>query len=149
MSDEFETINSRVPDLSSVLSQRIMAKKAQESGTTLPTAGTFDPYNSLLNKKKSETSEIDPATINPSWPDASVKRLEDYCNKMGITGYSCGIMNPTVALALLKKQFGDDYTDVPLSERCPAGYEPMGTPSKYNSNFPYSQAANKKQILLG
>lgn len=149
MSDEFESINSRMPDLSSVLTQRIMAKKADASGTNLPPAGTFDPYTALLNRKKAETAEIDPSAVKKSWPDESVKKLEDYCNKMGITGYSCGVMNPIAALALLKKQFGEDYTDVPLSERCPAGYEPIGTPSKYNSNFPYSQAINKKQILHG
>ena len=147
MSDEFESINSRMPDLSSVLTQRIMAKKAEASGTTLPPPGTVDPYQLMIQKKKGETAEIDPSTIQ-KWPEEATKKLQDYCAKMGIFGFNCGRMHPIAALALLKKQVGD-YSDVPLEERIPDGYEKRGTHSGYGPGYPYSQAINKKQVLHG
>jgi hypothetical protein len=148
MSEEFESLNSRIPDFSSVLLQRAMAKKNDINSTALSPPGTIDPYTLLLKKKQAETAEVDPKTI-VKWPDESHKKLQDYCAKMGIVGFSAGLMNPIAALAMLKKQFGEDYTDVPLENRIPAGYEKSGTHSGYGPNYPYSQAISKKQILHG
>ena len=149
MSEEFESLNSRIPDLGTALVQRIASKKAEESGNTPPPPGTVDPYQLMLKKKQGEEiKEIDPATIQ-RWPEAAVTKLQDYCTKMGIVGFSSGKMPPLVALAMLKKQFGDDYTGIPLEERVPEGYEKAGTRPQYNPGYPYSQAILKKQILHG
>ena len=48
-----------------------------------------------------------------------------------------------------KKQLGDDYTNVPLEERVPVGYEKRGITSGCGSNYPYTDPVNKKQILHG
>ena len=149
MADEFESINSRIPDLFAALSQCIMAKKADEAGTTLPPAGTVDPYQMMLQKKRGETApppDIDPSTVQ-KWPEEDVKKLTDYCQRQGIFGFNCGRMHPLAALAMLKKQVGD-YSDVPLEERVPEGYEKRGTPG-YGPNYPYTEAMRKKQILHG
>jgi len=47
---------------------------------------------------------------------------------MGIIGFNSHLP-PIVALGLLKKQLGDDYTGVPLEQRVPEGHE---TPSVQN-----------------
>jgi len=149
MTDDFESLNSRIPDFGSALTQRIVARKAEETGTTLPPAGTVDPYQLMLKRKQGEElKEVDPSNI-VKWPEADTKKLEDYCSKMGVVGFNCGRMHPLAALAMLKKQFGDDYTDVPLGERVPEGYEKIGTKSPYGPGYPYSQAVLKKQILHG
>lgn len=146
--DEFESINSRMPDLGAVLAQRIAAKNAEATGTA-PPPGTVDPYQLMLQKKREDVypPTIDAKTI-VKWPEADVKKLEDYCAKAGIVGFNCGRMHPVAALAMLKQQFGD-FSGVPLEERIPAGYEKRGTHSGYGANYPYSQAMNKKQILHG
>ena len=148
MSEEFESLNSRIPDLGAVLAQRIAAKKAETAGTTLPPAGTVDPYQLMLQKKRGETTEINPDTV-VKWPEESLTKLQDYCTKMGIIGFDCGRMHPIAALSMLKRQYGDDYTDVPLEERVPAGYEKRGNNSGYGPNYPYTEAMRKKQILHG
>jgi hypothetical protein len=147
MPEEFEDLNSRMPDFASALTQRIVSKKA-EANPTLPPPGTVDPYQVMLSRKKAETGDIDPNTIQ-KWPDDAVKKLQDYCDKMGIYGFNSGRMHPSAALAMLKKQFGEDYTGVPLEERVPSGYEKCGTPSTYGPNYPYSDAIKQKQILHG
>lgn len=131
MSEEFELINSKIPDLQSAIAQRI-------SKTPQPVNNTFDPYKAMVKKKEEEIAPIDPASIK-KWPDEDTKKLEDYCAKMGIIGFSTR-MNPIAALAYLKQQLGDDYTGVPLEERIPAGY---------NKNNTYSQTITKRQILHG
>jgi hypothetical protein len=146
MSDEFESINSRIPDLSTALAQRIAARTGQTSNVN-PPPGTVDPYKLMVQRKQGETTEINMDTIK-SWPEADVKKLEDYCAKVGVVGFNCGRMHPIAALALLKQQFGE-FADIPLAERLPAGYEKMGTPSGNGQNYPYSQAMAKKQILHG
>ncbi len=146
MNDEFENINSRIPDLGTALVQRIAAKTGT---TTTPPPGTFDPYELLVKKKNAtDTGEIDQSTV-VKWPEEDLKKLQDYCAKIGVVGFNCGRMHPLAAMALLKKQFGEDYTGVPLEERCPPGYEKIGTRSPYSSNFPYTEAMKKKQILHG
>ena len=148
MADEFESINSRIPDLQSALAARIAAK-AGDVDTSNPPPGTVDPYKLMLQKKRQmDTGDIDPGTI-VRWPEEATKQLQDYCTKMGIVGFNSGRMHPLAALAALKKQLGDDYTGVPLEERVPAGYEKRGTPSGYGPNYPYSEAIRKKQVLHG
>jgi len=147
MKNEFEDINSKVPDLSSALSQRIVAKQTNINGAN-PPPGTVDPYQLMLQKKRGETVEINSETTI-KWPEEDVKKLQNYCSKMGVHGFNSGNMPPLVALALLKKQFGDDYTGVPLEDRIPEGYEKRGTLSGYGPNYPYIDALKKKQILHG
>lgn len=145
MSEEFESINSRLPDLGSVLAQRIAAKQGTE--TTPPPPGTIDPYQLMIKKKRSETEDINPETI-VKWPEEDTKKLQDYCQKVGIVGFNSGRMHPIAALALLKKEFGE-FADVPLEERIPQGYEKAGSQSQFGPNYPYTEAMRKKQILHG
>ncbi len=148
MEEEFESINSRIPDLQSALAHRLASKQAEASGNTLPPAGTVDPYQLMLAKKRGETAPIKEEDI-VKWPEESINKLQDYCKKMGIVGFSCGRMHPLAALAMLKKEYGEDYTDVPLENRVPEGYEKRGTPSAHNPNYPYTEALRQKQILHG
>lgn len=148
MADEFEDIGSRLPDLSTALAQRIAAK-ASEVNTNVPPPVTVDPYKMMLKKKRaSEAGDIDPGTL-VRWPEEATKKLQDYCTKMGIVGFNSGKMHPMAALAMLKKQYGDDFTDVPLEERVPEGYERLGTRPSYNPSYPYSEAMRTKQVLHG
>ena len=100
----------------------------------------------MLQRKKGEIKEIDPATIQ-KWPEEDVKELEDYCKRNGIVGFASR-MNPKLALIQLKRQVGD-YSGVALEDRVPEGYEKVGTPNKYGPGYPYSAAVAKKQILHG
>lgn len=148
MADEFEDLNSRIPDLQSALAARIAAKQGTTVNTANPPPGTVDPYKLMVSRnRKMEASDIDPGTI-VRWPEEAVQALQDYCAKMGIVGFNCGKMHPSAALMMLKKQVGD-YTDVPLEERIPDGYEKRGTHSGYSANYPYSEAMKRKQILHG
>lgn len=145
MSEEFEDLSSRLPDFQTAIAQRI-AQRHQNTSAPQP-EGKFDPYKIMVQKKEQETAPIDPVSI-PKWPEKDVKALEDYCRRMGIVGFNCGRMHPIAALAKLRQELGDDYTDVPLEERVPQGYEKLGTPG-YGPTYPYSQAMQKKQILHG
>ena len=140
MSEEYPTL----PGFEQMLQNRI----AQKSGTTnsFPPVGTVDPYKLMIQRKQGETAPIDPATIQ-QWPEADTRELEEYCKRNGIMGISSKL-NPKLALMQLMRQVGD-YTGVPLEERCPTGYEKIGTTSKYNSNYPYEEAIHKKQIIHG
>lgn len=148
MSENFEDIGNHMPDMAAALAQRIAARKAEEAGTTLPAPGTFDPYQAMLKKNRGETIPVDPDEVQ-KWPEEDLKKLQDYCQKMGIAGFNCGRMHPIAALAMLKQRFGEDFSNVPLEERVPAGYEKAGTKSSYGPNYPYSEALRKKQILHG
>lgn len=142
MSEEFPTL----PGFESLLQQRIAQKSAAAS--PLPPPGTVDPYQLMLQRKNGETAPIDPATIQ-TWPEEDVKALEDYCKRQGIVGFATRT-NPKLALMQLKRQFGEDYSGVPVEERVPEGYEKLGTKTpQYSSNYPYSEAIRRKQLLLG
>ncbi len=71
----------------------------------------------MLQRKQGIAPESTPLPIAPEWPADQIQQLEDYCAKMGIVGFSSGRMNPLAALAMLQKQFGKDYSGVPLEER--------------------------------
>lgn len=152
MPEELDTFRE-IPDMSQMLAQRLAQKGA--TGGTLPPPGTVDPYQVMLARKKAALSgepvkqpELPPVQ---QWPEEDVKALEDYCKKMGIVGFASK-MNPKIALMQLKQQVGD-YSGVPLEDRVPEGYEPLGTHSNtYGPNYPYSKAVRgveKKQVLHG
>ena len=141
MSDEFESLNSRLPDFGSVLAARAKGQTGME-----PPPGTVDPYKLMLQKKRAmDTGDLDPGTII-RWPEEDTKALQDYCNKMGIYGFNSKL-HPKIVLSQLKKQFGEDFSGVPLEERVPEGYEKIGT--KYSPSLPYSEAMRRKQVLHG
>jgi hypothetical protein len=148
MADEFEDISSRLPDFGSVLAQRAAAAKAGVNSTDLPPEKWIDPYKLMLQKKRA----MDSGNINPNtvvrWPEEDTKALQDYCSKMGIYGFNSKL-HPKIVLAQLKKQFGEDFSGVPLEERCPLGYEKLKVGQKYNPNYPYSETTQHKQILHG
>ena len=143
------------PDISDVLIQKLQSR-LNPADQVPSKPGAIDPYKMMLNKNHPINREdVVPGEIQQQqqivkWPEADIKRLQDYCDKMGIVGFKCGSMNPIAALGLLKNQYGDDYTGVPLENRVPEGYEKMGTSSnKYNKHHTYSQMMKKpaKQIL--
>ena len=134
-----------MPDMASVIAQRLAAKSGTSGMSSPP--GTVDPYKLMIQRKNSSDTIDTSKTV--IWPENDVKLLQDYCNKMGIVGFNSGRTPPLVALSLLKKQLGDDYTNVPLEERVPVGYEKRGITSGCGSNYPYTDPVNKKQILHG
>jgi len=136
MSEEYPTM----PGFEQMLQHRISQKA---SATNLPPAGTIDPYDLIMRRKRGE-AELPPVQ---TWPEEDVKALDAFCQKNGIVGISSR-MNPKLVLMQLKRQVGN-YSDVPLEERCPIGYEKVGTVNTYGPNYPYSQAVLKKQILHG
>jgi hypothetical protein len=143
MNDEFQDLNSRIPDFSNALINRVTNKTQSDEHPNIKP--WVDPYQMMLQRKRGETP-IDPATIQ-QWPDEDVMELEYYCKRNGIVGVSSK-MNPKLALMQLKRQVGD-YSGVPLEDRVPEGYERRGTPNTYGPNYPYSEALVKKQILHG
>lgn len=138
MSEDFPDISSRIPSMESALVQRLAAR----SGTSAtPAPGTYDPYQAMLDRKNGKIPEpVIPEAVK--WPEADVQRLEDYCKKVGIVGFNCGKMHPIAALAMLKRQFGD-FSNTPLEERVPEGYQKLGT------RTPYGETMAKKQLLHG
>lgn len=123
--------------------EQMLQSRIAQKASSLPPAGTVDPYQ-LMMRRKSGEPEL--PTVQ-SWPDEDVKALDSFCQKHGILGISSK-MNPKLVLMQLKRQIGD-YSDVPLEERVPEGYEKIGTPNTYGPSYPYSQAVLKKQILHG
>lgn len=130
---------SEIPDMAAMLAQRLAAKQGE---STTPAPGTVDPYQAMLARKTGKPLE----QVSPEiqvWPEEDVTKLQNYCKKMGIVGFNAGRMHPIAALAMLMKQFGEDYSNIPLDERLPAGYQKLGTKT------PYGEAMQKRQILHG
>ncbi len=145
MSEEYP----QLPDIGQVLQQRIAARA---NPGALPSPGTVDPYEVMLQRKKQAESGIVAPITEPvqQWPEEDVKALEDYCKRMGIMGFATK-MNPKIALMQLKQKMGD-YSGVPLEDRIPEGYEKIGTKNTYSPDYPYSSAikpAEKKQVIHG
>lgn len=91
------------PELSQRTSQQILtsAPVAAES------AGGFDPYKSMLIKRQQDdgSKPIDTSdTIK--WPEADIKKLQDFCAQYVIVGFNCGRMSPLAALSMLKAKLG-------------------------------------------
>lgn len=134
--NDFETIN--VPDMTSILAQRIMAKKSNTE-SAFPTGNSIDPYQMMLSKKNGDIPQ-EILDIRQEWPSEDISTLESFCRKNGIIGFNCGKMNPKAALALLKKQVGN-FENVPMDDRVIDGYQKVGTESM-NPKI-------KKHILFG
>ena len=141
MNDEFQDLNSRIPDFNSALINRVTIKNTSaESQNIKP---WVDPYQVMLQRKRGEP------TLPPvqQWPENDTMALNNFCQKHGIVGISSR-MNPKLVLMQLMRQVGD-YTDVPMEDRVPEGYQRSGTISQHGSNYPYTEAATKKQIIHG
>lgn len=137
---------STVPDIGAFLQRRLAMKKAEATAQVAPNG--FDPHKLMVQKHKIETGEVPvDTTPAPQWPAEDVKALEDYCQKMGIVGFSTR-QHPRLALQQLKQQMGD-MSDIPLESRVPMGYEKSGTINSHNCNFPYSKPQDKKSLLNG
>lgn len=117
--DEFESLNSRMPDLQSALAARIAAR----SQPTEAVPGKIDPYQMMMNRKNGVEPELPPVQ---NYPEEDIKALQDYCQKIGVVGFGFGKMHPRAALAMLKKQFGE-FSNTPLEDRVLPGYEKLGT----------------------
>ena len=136
MNDDFEMLNSKIPDIGMFMAQRIAARRNCETNVH----STIDPYQLML-KKRSQMNNPQMLDIQ-MWPEEQVQELQDYCQRMGIVGINSKL-NPAALLAMLKSKIGDDYSNVPLEERVPVGYEKLGT--KSNTTI----TSNKRQILHG
>jgi hypothetical protein len=123
MSEDYESYdNVNIPDMASVLRAKVAAKSANVPEA--PPINSFDPYRMMIQKKKLDTGEAVGDLPVQQWPEEDVKRLSEYCMRMGIIGFNFGRMHPIAALAMLKQKYGD-YYDAPLNERVPIGYESM------------------------
>jgi hypothetical protein len=61
-----------------------------------------DPIHAMMVKRKN-CQEIPPMLIQSN---EDIAQLEEFCNQHGIMGFSCGNMNPKLALRLLKSKMG-------------------------------------------
>lgn len=145
MVEEYTPQFSEIPDMQSLLMQRI-ANKVSDQPTKL-SGGGFDPHASMVKRNKIEKGEELPEIPEaPRWPEEDVQELQNYCQRMGIIGFSTR-QNPKIALMQLKKQMGD-FDGISLEERVPHGYEKKGTPNNYNANFPYNHIQKPGKNLL-
>lgn len=142
--DEYPLINSKLPDFESMLYTRA----SKSSGINTAPKTVIDPYKMMVNKKENESLPINTSEEVVQWPENDLKLLKDYCQKMGIVGFSCGKMHPIAALAMLRQRLGDCYTNTPMNERIPIGYQKMGTLEHIPHNQ-YQKNTTNKQILHG
>jgi hypothetical protein len=123
-----------LPDITQLLKQRLSDKKV--SSTPVP-SGVKDPYTMMVKRNRVEKGleepELPPAQI---WPQEDMDALQAYCQKMGILGFRC-TMHPRLALQQLKQQCGD-YSEIPLENRTPIGYQKLGT-----------KAPSEKRLMYG
>jgi hypothetical protein len=117
--EEFESINTRMPDLQTAL----MARVASRTGESAVPTGKVDPYQVMLNRKRGIEPDLPPVQEHSS---ETVKKLQDYCQKMGIIGFNCGRMNPLAALQMLKNQLGDFQGETAYEDRIEPGYQKLG-----------------------
>lgn len=122
-------------DAMALLQQRLAQKKVDHASVSDTPKGPFDPHQLMVNRKKINAGEMIADTPVQTWPEEDVKKLEDFCKKMGIVGFSAGLMHPLAALAKLKQHLGV-VDDTPRTE----GFGP---------NYPYTEAMNKRQLLHG
>jgi hypothetical protein len=129
-----ESQRSRVPEFDAMF---MLQQRLAQKGTTSPAIpkGKFDPYQMMVKKKEVNTGTIVDDTPSQSWPEEDIKKLEEFCKKMGIVGFNAGNMSPLAALAFLKQKLGV-VEEPPKTE----GYGP---------NYPYTDAMKKKMILHG
>ena len=132
--DNYETRLSDF-DVISALHQKIAQRQAQgSSAQSSPSRTTIDPYEMMVRRKQENEGEVTRPV--QTWPEADVKKLEDFCAKMGILGVGCGNMNPLAVLAMLKQKLG--VVDTPTqSEGC------------HGPNYPYEQMVKNRILLHG
>lgn len=139
--NEFESYpemqSSVIPDFTQLVQQKIQTVKSDGSKKS------FDPYQTMLNKKILDSGETIDTTPKNQWPEKDIKALEDFCKKYGIFGFNCGKMHPIAALAMLKSNLGVSDN---LGENIPVGYEKL---DKFGPSYPYSNAINQKTLLKG
>lgn len=118
--------NSEYPDIGQFLQQRLLQKINQSSAPATSNPSGFDPYKAMVKRHKIQTGE-EPVELPDAikWPEEDIKELQDYCQKMGIVGFSSR-QSPKLALIQLKRQFGD-YSDISPENRVPMGYQKIGT----------------------
>ena len=117
-------------DFSTFVDNRMNLKKSEAAKTS------FDPYQTMLNKKKLDSGEYVEPTEIPIWSEKDMKALRDFCQQNGILGFSCGHMHPVAALSFLKNKMG--IIDGTSENRVPYGYNKIENSSK-----------NKPSILHG
>ncbi len=88
----------------------------QKNGMSKQIKG-FDPYQTMIQKKKTDSEEIENKTSIQKWLEKDVKALETFCKDHGIVGFNAGKMPPLVALAFLKEKLG--VIDEKFEERTP------------------------------
>jgi len=102
------------PDLNVDLTAQLLNTKRIESTKSV---NEFDPYQTMIQKKKMESGEIP----IQKWPEKDIKALETFCKDHVLIGISCGRMSPVAVIALLKQKLG--IIDEKLEERVPYGYQ--------------------------
>ena len=126
---------SKPPDFNQLMGG-ILSGKSEEAK---PGPNGYDPHKLMVKKHKVETGEELPEMPpDPKWPAADIKALQDYCQRMGIIGFSTR-QHPRLALAQLKQQMGD-MSNIPLENRIPLGYEKVGT---------FNSCTSKKSLIAG
>lgn len=132
---EYSPEFSNIPDIATLLHQRIANKQAEEMPFKRPSS-TLNPHSIMVKKHRIERGEELPEIPEANqWPVEDVKALQDYCQKMGIVGFSTR-QSPKLALMQLQKQMGD-FSNISVENRVPAGYE------KIESN------SSKKSLIRG
>lgn len=128
---------NRIPefDAMALLQQRLAQKKTDTSTTTATPKGPFDPHQMMVNRKRINAGEMITDMPVQTWPEEDIRKLEEFCLKMGIVGFNCGRMSPLAALAFLKEKLGV-VDETPRTE----GFGP---------NYPYTQAMQKRILLKG
>ena len=83
----------------------------QQKSFNIAAPNEFDPYQSLLKRKKQQDSgELPPIKdINPD----DLYELQQFCQMHGIVGFNFGKMNPKSALQMLKYRMGIRETPAP------------------------------------
>ena len=73
-----------------------------------PSINAFDPYQSMLNRKRGNMQNEDGYINDPveQYDPNDVKALEEFCQQHGIVGFNCGRMHPKRALQMLKNKIG-------------------------------------------
>jgi len=74
-----------------------------QQNTNIPVS-TFDPYQMMVKKNKSDYEENIPDVVQYNQED--IKALEEFCAKHNIVGFNFGRMNPRAALNMLKAKMG-------------------------------------------
>jgi hypothetical protein len=131
-----EDYNAGIPefDAMAALQQRLAQRKADATPESAHPRGPFDPHRLMVQRKTENAGLVAGEAPVQSWPEADIKRLEEFCRQHGIISFNCGTMSPIAALAMLKNKLGIPQ-DFPKTE----GYGP---------NYPYEQAIQKSKILL-